>query len=316
MRDPAQSEGVSPPAGPTGVGFAPIDAARAPKIPAPTQSVDFYKRHSLAARNWGAIGGSGGALREVSAEEARDTFLKNLLDTPTTRGARSPVHWFVSVTLQALVVAAVVIVPLLFTQGLDSTNLQATYLAVPPPPSPPPPPPSKPDLPARHAFRRVTTPTITMPTMIPRRIAEVKTEDAPDIGGGPAAGTVGGVEGGVLGGVIGGIAGGPPPPPPPPAAKRKGIQQVGGDVKAPRLISSVDPVYSPVARVAKIEGTVVIDAVIDEHGDVVQARAISGPPLLIPSALQAVLKRKYEPTYLDGMAVPIEMRVEVGFHLH
>src|SRR5262249_53691560 len=118
------------------------------------------------------------------------------------------------------------------------------------------------------------------------------------------------------GGVIGGIAGGPPPPPVAGPAPRKGPYRVGGEVKAPHLIAQVEPAYPPVARVAKVEGIVVIDAVIDEHGDVVQARAISGPPLLIAAALQAVLKRRYEPTVLDGMPVPIEMRVEVGFHLH
>ena len=317
MRESAQNEGVSPPDRPRAVGFAPIDAARAPKIPAPAQPAEYYKSRSLAARNWGALAGSGEGLRQVSAQEAQETFLKNLLDTPTTRGKRSPVHWMLSVGLQAVVVAAVVIIPLTFTQVLDTRDLRATYLELPPPP-PPAPPPSAPNTPARPAVRRITTPTITMPTIVPKRIAEVRSEPAPEIGGTGVPGATGGLEGGVLGGVIGGVGGGPPPPPPPASAppKRTGPYRVGGEVKAPRQIARVDPVYSPVARVAKVEGVVLIDAVIDEHGDVVQAKAISGPPLLMPAALQAVLKWKYEPTYLDGMPVPIEMRVEVGFHLH
>jgi outer membrane biosynthesis protein TonB len=60
---------------------------------------------------------------------------------------------------------------------------------------------------------------------------------------------------------------------------------------------------------------VVIEAIIDERGNVVQQRAISGSPLLIPAALAAVAKRKYEPTILDGEATQIDLRVEVNFNL-
>ena len=91
---------------------------------------------------------------------------------------------------------------------------------------------------------------------------------------------------------------------------------MGGDIKPPRELVRVAPIYSPIAQTARVEGTVEIDAIIDEHGDVVQARAVSGPGLLIASALQAVLKWKYEPTYLDGTPVAIEMKVQVNFHLH
>ena len=315
MHDPSKSEGVPPSSGPRGVGFAPIDAARAPKIPAPTQPVEYYKSRSLAARNWGALAGSGEGLRPVSAEEAQETFLKNLLDTPTTKGKRSPIHWVVSVGVQAAVVAAVVIIPLAFTQALDTTDLRATYLELPSPP-PPAPPPSPPNTPARPAVRRMTTATITMPTIIPNRIVEAKNEDAPDIGGG-VAGSTGGVDGGVLGGVIGGIGGGPPPPPPSASSppKRTGPYRVGGDVKAPRQLVSVPPDYPPIAKTARVEGTVEVDAVIDEQGNVVQARAVSGPKLLFAAAVQAVVKWKYEPTTLDGMPVPIQMQVSVVFHL-
>jgi protein TonB len=60
---------------------------------------------------------------------------------------------------------------------------------------------------------------------------------------------------------------------------------------------------------------VIIDAVIDEHGNVVQAHAISGPPMLIAAALQAVSQWKYQPTYLNGVAVSLAMHVTVSFHL-
>ena len=89
--------------------------------------------------------------------------------------------------------------------------------------------------------------------------------------------------------------------------------RVGSNLKPPKQIYSVAPDYPVIAKEAHITGTVVIDAVIDEHGNVVQGRAVSGPPLLIPAALQTVLKWKYEPTYLNGQAVSVEMEVQVHF---
>jgi len=106
------------------------------------------------------------------------------------------------------------------------------------------------------------------------------------------------------------------PPPPPPVATKQQVVRVGGDVQAPRLLSRVQPVYPAVARTARIEGDVVVDAIIDEHGNVVKAHVVSGPGLLVPAALAAVQQWKYAPTYLNGVAVPIGMNVVVQFHLH
>jgi protein TonB len=318
MRDPAPSQSDSGAATPAGVGFAAIDAARAPKIPLPTRPREYYKQHSLAAQNWGAIGGSGAPMRQVSAEEARATVLRGLLDTPLEKSGRSPREWAVAAAIHVVIVAALVLIPLAFLQKIDSDNLQAMYLTMPRPPAPAPPP-SAAELPARHVVHPMRfAPAITMPTAIPKKIVEVKDDGPPEVDAAGAApgGVAGGENGGVLGGVLGGMSNGPASPPAPPPPPKRGIQRVGGDVRAPRQILRVDPDYPRIAMTAKVEGVVVIDAVIDEHGNVIQARAVSGPGLLIPAALQAVLKWKFEPTYLDGQSVPIEMRVEVGFHLH
>jgi protein TonB len=64
---------------------------------------------------------------------------------------------------------------------------------------------------------------------------------------------------------------------------------------------------------AHIHGTVVVDAIIDERGNVVQARAVSGHPLLIAAALRAVLQWKYEPTSLNGQPISVELQVLVNF---
>ena len=72
--------------------------------------------------------------------------------------------------------------------------------------------------------------------------------------------------------------------------------------------------YPFLARQSRIQGMVVIEAIIDEHGNVIEVRAISGHPLLIPPAMKAVSQRKYEPTVLDGEATPVNLRVEINFH--
>jgi len=92
--------------------------------------------------------------------------------------------------------------------------------------------------------------------------------------------------------------------------------RVGSGVKPPRQTYSADPVYPPIARETHTWGTVVVDAVIDEHGNVVQARVVSGHPLLMDAALKAVLLWKYEPTTLNGQPVSVELQVQVRFKLN
>jgi protein TonB len=72
-------------------------------------------------------------------------------------------------------------------------------------------------------------------------------------------------------------------------------------------------VYPAIAKQAHVSGTVVIEAVIDDHGNVTQVKAISGPALLMPAALRAVSERKYQPTFLYGIPVSIRFDVKVQF---
>jgi protein TonB len=128
------------------------------------------------------------------------------------------------------------------------------------------------------------------------------------------------VPGGVPGGQIGGITGGMPNLAAPVAATPvaegpKHPVRIGGEVKEPHLIYGPGPVYPILASQAHIHGIVVIDAIIDEHGNVVQERVVSGHPLLVQAALKAVSQRKYEPTILDGEPTPVDLRVEVNFRM-
>jgi protein TonB len=91
--------------------------------------------------------------------------------------------------------------------------------------------------------------------------------------------------------------------------------RAGSLLKAPRQIYSVDPEYPTLARETHIRGTVLVEAVIDEKGNVVQARIVSGHPLLIAAALKAVLQWKYEPTSLNGQPISVVLQVQVNFNL-
>ena len=100
----------------------------------------------------------------------------------------------------------------------------------------------------------------------------------------------------------------------PPPVKSAPIR-VGGRVKAPRAIFQVPPAYPPLARQARIEGQVQIDAVLDENGSVVEMKVVSGPALLYQAALEALKKWKYEPTYLNDQPIAVQLIVTVTFVL-
>jgi len=130
----------------------------------------------------------------------------------------------------------------------------------------------------------------------------------------PGEGVAGGVPGGVPGGVIGGVLSGAAPPAPAPiSVAPKGPIRAGGKVKAPRLISAPDPVYPVLARQARIGGAVVIDAVIDTQGNVIEMQTVSGQPLLALAAMEALRHWKYEPTTLGGEVVPVRLLVTIAF---
>jgi len=124
------------------------------------------------------------------------------------------------------------------------------------------------------------------------------------------AGIVGGINvAAPSNGVVGGIA--PPPPPPPPAAPLR----VGGDIKEPKKLKNVPPVYPKIAQAAKVQGLVIIEAIISKEGDVKDAKVIRSVPMLDTAALEAVRQWKYTPPLLNGVPVDVVMTVTVNFNL-
>ena len=160
------------------------------------------------------------------------------------------------------------------------------------------------------------------PTVIPKTIAVIKDqpEPAPNAGVGVVGGVPGGVPGGQMGGVLGGVIGGvmsaaaPPPPPPPKAATPKRIR-VGGQVEAAKLIFQPKPEYPPLAKMARIQGSVRLEAVISKDGTIQDLKVLSGHPLLVKAAIDAVSRWRYQPTLLNGEPVEVVTEIDVNFTL-
>jgi protein TonB len=219
---------------------------------------------------------------------------------------------------EAIIVGVLVLVPLIYTEALPKAQLM-TFLAAPPPPPPPPPPPAA--APPVRVIRHISVEDVMRaPTVIPKTIAQVKDEPEPAPSSvGVVGGVVGGVPGGSFGGVLGGVIGGalsavaPPPPPPKPQAPKR--IRVGGQVESARVVFGPHPEYPPLAKMARIQGTVRLDAIISKDGTIQDLKVISGHPLLVRAALEAVQRWRYQPTLLNGDAVEVATEIDVNFTL-
>jgi protein TonB len=219
--------------------------------------------------------------------------------------------------IEAILVGVTILMPLIYTEALPKGQLM-TFLVAPPPPPPPPPPPAA--APPVKVFRRVTAEDIMRaPTVIPKTIAQIKDQPEPPqasvgVVGGVPGGMPGGTPGGVLGSIISSAAAAPPPPPPPKAAAPKRIR-VGGQVEAAKLIFRPTPEYPPLAKMARIQGTVRLEAIISRDGTIQDLKVISGHPLLVKAALEAVQRWRYQPTLLNGEPVEVVTEIDCNFTL-
>jgi periplasmic protein TonB len=89
--------------------------------------------------------------------------------------------------------------------------------------------------------------------------------------------------------------------------------RVGGVVKEPRPVKMVPPVYPPLASKARVSGTVVLEATLTAEGRVEEIKVISGHPLLVDAAIECVKKWEYEPSYLNGIPIPVILTAKVHF---
>jgi len=253
-------------------------------------------------------------------EQPRALFSDSLLEFGVQRKRKAAATTF-SFVLNCLAIGLVVIVPLFFTEELPKAQLM-TFLVAPPPPPPPPPPAAEQ---VQRVVRQIQTDMLSTgqlrtPSRIPERVQMIHEEEAPPplpATGGVVGGVPGGVPGGQLGGVIGGIVSATSnlsavPRLAPVTPQRVRISQ---GVTKGLLIHRVEPAYPGLAKAARVQGDVVLKAVIDKNGDIQDLQLISGHPMLVPSAIEAVRQWRYKPYLLNGQPVEVETTITVIFAL-
>jgi periplasmic protein TonB len=246
-----------------------------------------------------------------------DVFVDNKATT------RKPWTVFVSFLFQCCLIGILILIPLIYTEALPKQQLMGFLMAPPPPPPPPPPPAAMPTVAVKPMVREIEDGRLIAPKVIPKNIAMIKEDELPPPSAG-AVGVVGGIPGGVPGGQIGGVIGGivsatpvatPPPPPPPPKAEAPKRIRVGGQVQQAMLVSQPRPLYPPLAKQARIQGVVRLEAVISKTGTIDQLKVITGHPLLVQAALDAVKQWRYKPTFLNNEPVEVATTIDVNFTL-
>jgi protein TonB len=228
---------------------------------------------------------------------------------------RNPYAAVGSIAFQALVLATLVITPLYFTETMPKREIiTRLYLQAPP-----------------AAGSIATTIQAPASTFTPKSISIPnplrKTQEAPPTTPAPTpVGTIGAVVGGVPGGMVGGIPNGvlsevigstrtvPVPakaPDPMPVTRIR----VPARIAEANLIYDVPPKYPSEAGQARIEGTVVLVAVIGRDGSVQDVRVESGLPMLAQAAVNAVKQWRYKPYMFNGEPVEVDSRITINFAL-
>ena len=240
-------------------------------------------------------------------------FEDSLLESGGRLRGKRGATTFISFVLQMVLIGILVLLPLIFTEALPRQQLM-TFLVAPPPP-PPPPPQAAAEV---HVVKKIQSELdngqLRTPTAIPKKIQMIKEDETPPSTG---AGVVGGVPGGVPGGSMGGVLGGMLSSTPvaiPKAATPQRVR-VSQGVSQGMLIRKVQPTYPPLARQARIQGTVVLQALIGKDGAIENLHVASGHPMLTGAALEAVKGWRYKPYYLNGEPVEVETTINVIFSL-
>lgn len=227
----------------------------------------------------------------------------------STGQIRTRSRWFAigSFFVQAALVLALVLIPFLHPAALPKQAL-TVVLAAPAPLSL-----AQAEVPARAAIARASgskmLTAITAPNAIPQRVPMLDdtVPGAVDLGSSaPASDVIGAMR----------DMGTPPPPPVKPEPRpNPGPLRISAGVAAGRLLAPIRPTYPAIAREARIQGTVVVEAIISKAGTVERARVVSGPPMLAATALSAIQQARYEPYKLNGNSVEVETTISVIFRL-
>ncbi len=242
-------------------------------------------------------------------------FEDSLIESGGRLKTRRGLTTTISVIFQIGLLLVMILIPLIFTEALPKQQLM-TFLVAPPPPPPPPPPAAAPVKIVKQIQTDIVNGQLRTPTKIPEKVQMIKEEEAPPpamAATGVVGGVPGGVPGGSMGGVMGSILSSTPVAVPKVATPQR--VRVSQGVSAGLLVRKVNPNYPPLARQARIQGQVLLQAEISKDGSIQNLRLISGHPMLAPAAIEAVKQWRYKPYLLNGEPVEVETQVQVNFTL-
>ena len=241
-----------------------------------------------------------------------DSLIESGGKLKTKRGWTS----IVSFAIQIGIIGVMILIPLIFTEALPTKQMMTFLVAPPPPPPPPPPPAAAPVKIVKQIQTDIVNGELRTPTKIPKKVQMIKEDEAPPpvmASTGVVGGVPGGVPGGSMGGVIGSVLNSTPVAVPKIATPQR--VRVSSGVSTGLLVRKVAPTYPPLARQARIQGTVILQAQISKDGSIQNLQLISGHPMLAPAAIEAVKQWKYRPYLLNGEPVEVETQVQVNFTL-
>jgi protein TonB len=238
---------------------------------------------------------------------SKDLFC-TLSQDRATGGARRACTLPVSAAFHAVIVVALIVIPLAAVDPPSLRPPEITFIQPTALPSPPPAP--VPRTTAGASRQTLLASNEVAPVVAPSSIgSENGLQEAPAPPAFAASDNAGTVPGGIDGGLS--LPFVRPVEPSPAIAPLP----VGGRIERPRKIRDVQPIYPDLAQKARIEGIVIIEAIISRAGLVQEARVLRGAPLLNEAALEAVRQWIYAPTLLNGQPVAIVMTVTINFRL-
>jgi protein TonB len=243
-------------------------------------------------------------------------FEQSLFDTSWQQRSRRSWTTLLSFTAQAFAVGMLLLAPILYSAGPPSFEFIQRLIVPPAAPAPPAPHSQLQQHPATESNLNAAGQTVTPPSIPPHA---VQIEDqAPPIRLGDSFGVQGGTgdmasaaTNAVLNSIASSTRGITPTLPVVPVAR----PIVTSHAMEAYLIHRVQPEYPALARTARIQGEVVLRAIISSTGSIENLHVLSGHPMLVASAVNAVLQWRYRPYVLNGNPVEVETQVTVRFIL-
>lgn len=240
-------------------------------------------------------------------------FADSLIDSNWAQTSRRGWTTIASFALQTAALGMLLMLPLIYTEGLPQLKLLASpgMVAPAPPPGPPPTPVAhRHELPVSNFQNGV----LMEPQRIPRAVRDVDDRGVTPPDAAPGLDIIGGT--GTRGngpGIPFAIGPGSSWVPPAPAPVAHAVRP--SNIMQGYLVHKIEPTYPPLARTARIQGSVEIRAIISKEGTIENLHVVSGHPMLAQAAVEAVRQWRYRPYILNGQAVEVETEVKVNFTL-